>query len=251
MKTMRGPVTLITGASSGIGRAIAVRLAPERDLLLNGRDRGRLEETAKQCNPESPLIWTHDLCELESISNSLADCLGKQQVSVNCFIHCAGMVTVLPARSIGYASAQRILDVNCVSALEIVSTLLKRRINHQALSNVLFISSIWSRTGARGHTLYCASKAALDGAMRALAVELAPTIRVNSLLLGAVKTPMAAPALENPIVAAAVQRDYPLGLGSPEAVADVVAFIVSEQARWITGQEIVVDGGRVIDTSHK
>ena len=251
MKTMRGPVTLITGASSGIGRAIAVRLAPERGLLLNGRDRGRLEETAKQCNPESHLTWTHDLCELKGISTSLADCLDKQQVSVNCFIHCAGMVTVLPARSIGYASAQRILDVNCVSALEIVSTLLKRRINHQALSNVLFISSIWSRTGARGHTLYCASKAALDGAMRALAVELAPTIRVNSLLLGAINTPMAAAALGNLIVAAAVRRDYPLGLGSPEAVADVAAFIVSEQARWITGQEIVVDGGRVIDTSHK
>lgn len=248
---MQRPVTLITGASSGVGRAIAVRLAPERILLLNGRDRERLEETARQCTNGPHLIWTQDLCDLKNILNSLVDCLAKHQISVNCFIHSAGMVTVMPARSIGYVNAQRILDVNCVSALEIVSTLLKKRVNHHALTNALFISSIWSRTGSRGHTLYCASKAALDGAMRALAVELAPTVRVNSLLLGAVNTPMAANALENPIVAAAVRRDYPLGLGSPEAVADVAAFIVSEQARWITGQEIVVDGGRSIDTSHK
>ncbi|MCU1361826.1 MAG: hypothetical protein JWN99_3115, partial [Ilumatobacteraceae bacterium] len=78
-------------------------------------------------------------------------------------------------------------------------------------------------------------------------VELAPAVRVNSIALGAVETPMAASALAHPTIRERIEADYPLGLGTPEQVVRAVEFLLSEDASWITGQVMVVDGGR---TSH-
>jgi NAD(P)-dependent dehydrogenase (short-subunit alcohol dehydrogenase family) len=105
--------------------------------------------------------------------------------------------------------------------------------------------------GVRGHSLYCASKAALDGLMRALAVELAPETRVNSILPGALDTSMSASALSDPQVAASLKANYPLGIGKPEDIANAVQFLMSDEARWLTGQEIVIDGGRTVNFSLK
>ena len=116
---------------------------------------------------------------------------------------------------------------------------------------MVVISSIWSQFGARGHSLYCASKAAVDGMMRALAVELAPDVRVNSVLPGAVRTPMGEAALTDPEIVEGLRQNYPLGIGQPGDVAAAVEFLMSEDARWITGQQFVVDGGRTINMSLK
>jgi NAD(P)-dependent dehydrogenase (short-subunit alcohol dehydrogenase family) len=141
--------------------------------------------------------------------------------------------------------------VNYVAAQQIIATLLKKRVNPGRLRSVVVISSIWSQFGARGHSLYCASKAALDGMVRALAVELAPDVRVNSVLPGAVRTPMAEAALADPRIVEGLRQNYPLGLGQPADVAAAVEFLMSEDARWITGQQFVVDGGRTVNMSHK
>ena len=159
------------------------------------------------------------------------------------------MVTALPMRSVDYSVAQEIMNVNFFSAAEIVHVLLKRKVNGQRLTDILFISSIWSRFGARAHSAYCASKAALDGLMRALALELAPGIRVNSILPGAIRTSMAAEAFADPIIVDKLNRDYPLGLGKPDDIADAIEFVLSQKARWLTGQEIVIDGGRTVNMS--
>ena len=189
--------TLITGASSGIGRAIAVRLSAERALVLHGRNQERLAETRLLCAaPDRHILWPLDLNETASITGSLTSLLAERYVEA--FIHCAGAVTVLPMRSTDHQTAQALMNVNFFSALEIVNLLLKKKINQHQLTNIVFISSIFSRFGARGHAAYCASKAALDGLMRALAVELAPAIRVNSILPGALKTSMSAAGFADP-----------------------------------------------------
>jgi len=246
------PYTLVTGASSGIGRAIAERLVRSRRLILHGRDNGRLEETRSACaRPESHLLWTHDFRQVAQVAPALTGLLIGQGMAVDGFVHCAGAVHVLPARSARLEAVLESLNVNYVAAQQIIATLLKKRVNPGRLRSVVVISSIWSQFGARGHSLYCASKAALDGMVRALAVELAPDVRVNSVLPGAVRTPMAEAALADPRIVEGLRQNYPLGLGQPADVAAAVEFLMSEDARWITGQQFVVDGGRTVNMSHK
>jgi NAD(P)-dependent dehydrogenase (short-subunit alcohol dehydrogenase family) len=83
--------------------------------------------------------------------------------------------------------------------------------------------------------------------MRALAVELAPEVRVNSVLPGAVETAMTKQVFADPEVAPRVSAEYPLGTGKPGDIAAAVEFLLSEDARWITGQQLVVDGGRTVN----
>ncbi len=244
--------TLITGAASGIGRATAIRLSATRKLVLHDRDGQGLKETRRLCaSPEGHQLWEFDLLEIDKLSQALAAFLVEKSLFVDSLVHCAGIVTILPVKAVTYLNVQEIMTVNFTSAVEIVSMLLKRKPNGGNLRNIVFISSIWSKFGARGHTLYSASKGALDAFMKGLAVELAPTVRVNSLVLGAVKTRMAEQALADPEIAARYRRDYLLGLGQPDYVADAVEFLLSDRARWITGQQIVVDGGRTVDMSLK
>lgn len=244
--------TLITGASSGIGRAVAVRLSDARGLILHGRDEKRLDETRRMCEgPERHIAWKMDFNSVDQVAGSLSSLLEDQDRAVESFVHCAGSTTVLPARRVDHRVAQASLNVNYLSAVEIINVLLKKKINDHSLANIVFISSIWSRFGARAHSAYCASKGALDGLMRALAVELAPGIRVNSILPGAIQTSMAAEAFADPAIVEQLSRDYPMGLGEPADIADAVEFLLSSRARWLTGQEIVIDGGRTVNMSLK
>jgi NAD(P)-dependent dehydrogenase (short-subunit alcohol dehydrogenase family) len=244
--------TLVTGASSGIGRATAVRLSQERKLILHGRNFDRLAETRDQCAAsDAHCIWSFDLKDVEHLGTTLAAFLQEKSAGVECFIHCAGMVTILPMRAVDYRVVHEIMDVNFTSAVEIINVLLKKRVNRQNLKNILFVSSIWSNFGARGYSPYCASKGALDALMRALAVELASSIRVNSILPGAIQTQMAKQAFSDPEILAKWKQDYPLGLGEPDDIVNAVEFVISDRARWMTGQQIVVDGGRTVNMSLK
>jgi len=242
--------TLITGASSGLGRSIALRLASNRRLILNGRNSGRLRETLANCdNPDQHLVWEYDLNDVENLADALAKLITERGIAIESFVHAAGILKILPVRSATCKTMHEVLNTNLVSAFEVVSLLSKRRVNQQQLRTVLFISSIASQFGAPGFSMYAASKSALDGLMRSLAVELAPGVRVNSILPGGFRTPMTEAILEDPIFEQKLVRDYPLGLGQVEDVVDAVDFLVSERSRWITGQQIVVDGGRSINIS--
>ncbi len=85
--------------------------------------------------------------------------------------------------------------------------------------------------------------------MRALAVELAPAVRVNSILPGAIRTPMSETTFADPAIVEKLNKDYPLGVGAPEDIAEAVAFVLSPRSRWLTGQEFVIDGGRTANMS--
>jgi len=244
--------TLITGASSGIGRAAAIRLSRERRLIIHGRKLDQLEITRQMCdNAEQHVIWAHDFKDVGGLADSLTPFLFESGRKVASFVHCAGMVTILPMRSIDHRVAQVIMNVNFFSAVEIINILLKKKINSGSLKNVLFVSSIWSKYGSRAHSVYCASKAALDGLMRSLAIELAPAVRVNSILPGAIQTSMAERGFADMAIIQKLQQDYPLGLGQPVDIANVIEFILSDRARWLTGQQIVIDGGRTVNMSLK
>lgn len=241
---------LLTGASSGIGRDMAIGLSDRYSLILNGRDAERLEETRRACrSPERHLCWPRDLAEVGTLGAALTGFLGEHGAQVSGFVHCAAILKVLPLRSIAIEHAQDVMNTNVLAAMEITRVLTRRAVNGRSLEGIVFISSIAGRFGAKGFTAYCASKAALDGLMKALAVELGPQVRVNSVLPGGVRTPMTDAMFDDPDTAERLTRDYPLGVGLPSDIGDAVAFLLSPQARWITGHQMTVDGGRSANIS--
>lgn len=240
--------TLITGASSGIGRDTAIRLSASFRLILHGRDKARLEETRLRCDsPESHVPWDLDLREVNQIEGTLKQLLEKHELFVENFVHCAGTLRILPMRTIERETVQEIMDVNFTSAVEIVRLLARKKVNEKQLRGIVFVSSTASQFGARGFNLYCASKGALDAFMRALAVELAPDVRVNSVLPGAIRTAMTETMLSEQELEARLKVGYPLGLGLPSDIVSAIEFLLSKSARWITGHQLVVDGGRTVN----
>lgn len=239
--------TLITGASSGFGRSIAEKFSPTRRLILVGRKAETLEAVRSQCaSPENHLIWVRDLSRIEGIGEELSALLAEKSASVDHFVHSAGLLTIQYARAIEMSSVAQIFNVNVFSALEIIRPLVQKRVNQGALKSITFISSVATRVGASGYSAYSASKGAVNGISLSLAVELAPAVRVNSILPGIVGTEMNTEHFANPEFVESVLVTHPLGLGKAEDVADTVEFLASDKARWITGQEIVVDGGRTV-----
>jgi NAD(P)-dependent dehydrogenase (short-subunit alcohol dehydrogenase family) len=244
--------TLITGASSGIGKRLALQLSPHSRLLLCGRNKDKLNEVIHECaQPENHYAWEFDLENPAVLKESLERFLTESQLTIDCFIHCAGMINVAHMKNTDYSSALQLFNINFFSAVEITSVLLKKKVNQARLKNIVFISAILGHFGSKGYNLYSASKAALDGLMKSLAIELAPEIRVNSVLPGGVRTPMSETSYNDPAILQKALHDYPLGIGEPEDIANMVEFLISDKAKWVTGQEIIVDGGRTINISHK
>jgi len=235
--------TLITGASSGFGRSIAQKLAPSRRLLLAGRNMERLEATRNSCEaPERHLLWVRDLSQLDGIGDELASLLIEKKIGIEHFIHSAGVPGIQLARANEMAFVTQLFNVNLFSAMEIIRPLTQKRVNNGALRSITFISSIATRLGASGYAVYAASKGAVNAMSLSLAVELAPAVRVNAVLPGIVETRMTKEYFTD----ASFVSFYPLGFGHPEDIANAVEFLTSDRARWITGQEIVVDGGRTV-----
>ncbi len=185
--------------------------------------------------------------DIDTIDASLTDFIERRGLAVDGFVHSAGTLKVLPLRLHERGAAREIIDVNFVSAAEILRLLVRKKRSGGHLRGVVFISSTASQFGARGFGLYSASKGALDAFMRAMAVELAPDVRVNSVLPGAVRTAMTGPMLADSELLDRIQRDHPLGIGEPSDIAAAVEFLLSDKARWITGHQLVVDGGRTVD----
>lgn len=236
---------LITGASSGLGCEMALRFSANHRLILCGRDEERLQRTRAECHSsEKHLIWRHDLMDVESIAGQLADFLAAHNVRVGGLVHSAAQLNVLPLRSLSPDIVLDTFRTNVLSAMELVRTLTKKRVNEQRLCTVVFVSSIASQFGAKGFSAYSASKGALDALMKSLAVELAPGVRVNSVLPGALHTAMTASMFGDPELADRLASAYPLGIGVPNDIVDAVEFLLSKKASWITGQQMVVDGGR-------
>jgi NAD(P)-dependent dehydrogenase (short-subunit alcohol dehydrogenase family) len=245
---LRSSYIIISGASSGIGRCIAVGLSNRFNLILLGRRDDYLQETKSLCtNSDMHLILNIDLSNTKDLENSLSLFLKSNAINITHFVHCAGLIQILPLKMISADLINSIFSTNFVSAALISKILMRHSINSSALRGIIFISSNISNFGAKAFSLYAASKAALDSLMRCLAVELAPRVRVNSVLPGAIHTDMTENIFQNKKTVDRLSVSYPLGLGQPEDVYSMVDFLISENSRWITGQQFVVDGGRTIN----
>jgi NAD(P)-dependent dehydrogenase (short-subunit alcohol dehydrogenase family) len=239
---------LITGASSGIGRSIAIKLAETNNIILVARDIERLEATKRLCSSNFDCqIFQSELNNLNSIEETFSKAILDNKWKIRHFIHSAGYVRLLPIRSTSLETIQTTFSTNFVSASLITKVLINKKVNGSALKSIVFISSNISNFGAKAFSIYAASKGALDSLMRCLAVELAPKVRVNSVLPGPIRTEMTKNILESRETTTQIAEDYPLGLGEPDDISNMVEYLISNKAKWVTGQQFTVDGGGTIN----
>jgi NAD(P)-dependent dehydrogenase (short-subunit alcohol dehydrogenase family) len=241
---------LLTGASSGIGRETAIYLSDNYNIILGGRDQTRLQETLNCCNKKNHhLIWQQNLADINTIENSLTQFISANKCLVQSFLHAAGYMKMVPLKMITVDLLQITFNVNVFAAAIITKILTKKKTNNDCLKNIVLISSNISNFGAKAFGAYGASKSAVDGLMRCLAIELAPKIRVNSVLPGSMKTAMTEHLYENQSLIDQMNATIPLGEGTVKDIPGIVKFLLSNESRWITGQQITVDGGRTINVT--
>jgi len=240
--SLAGHRILVTGASSGIGRATAV-LAAQRgaSVALVGRHQPRLEETLEMMVGDEHTIHNFDLSEADSVDRLFAESGPTSDI-----IHAAGTQVTSPVRVLTDKQINDLMTINVHAALRLARAFSKRKNRTPTPHAIVLVSSVMGLVGVSGGTAYSAAKSAIGGIVRSLGVEFAPIgIRVNAVAPGYVHTPL----LEqmNKVWTedqrATVESLHPLGFGEPRDVAGALLFLCSSEARWITGTVLPVDGG--------
>lgn len=240
-----GQTLLVTGASSGIGRAVARLLVLQgARVLLGGRDAARLAAEAEAMGPGRAIPAPHHLQDLDDACAWVGE-LAQAWGPLGGIVHAAGVRSGQPIRMVQQAHLARLMALHVQVPLGLIKGFRLRR-PRGLPGAVVLLSSVLGLVGAPLEAAYGAAKAALGGLVRCAALELAPEgIRVNAIAPGYVETGMLASfreTLTEEQFARIVAR-HPLGLGQPEDVAHAAAFLLGGTARWVTGTTLVVDGG--------
>lgn len=238
---MKNSFLLITSATSSFAVELINSFIEPKNLLLHARNEIELDRLINKLPVHHNIVkWIYDFEEIDDLGETLNECITNNKINVNEFVHFSGVLSLGLIRTISLSRSLKTFNVNFFSALEIIRVLTSKT-NKKAIKNIILISSLSSKFGERGNSLYVASKSALDGLVRSLSLELAPSVRINSVLPGGINTKINAAALLND---PDMLRNYPLGEGQASDVVNYIEFLLSEKSRWITGQNVVVDGGK-------
>lgn len=243
--SLKGKNIVITGASSGIGKQCVISAsALGAFVILVGRSEERLKETAGLLDNKNYSIVVSDITHYEDTVSKLE--IGIENLKIDGIIHAAGISTTLPLRNITPEKLQPFFETNVFAAINITKLLTKSKYANPEGMSVVFIASVMGVVGELGKTTYSLTKGALVAGTKSLALELAnKNIRVNCVLPGVVETPMSANAVysQNEEAYSKIKSYHPIGLGKPEDVANACTFLLSNASRWITGTNLIVDGG--------
>lgn len=222
---------LVIGGSSGIGKALEKELTDEGHMVYATYNNNAIEATKQ-------LKVTH----LNVLSDmNMIDFLPE---TLDGFVYCPGSIQLRPFSRIKPESFVIDFELQVVGAIKTLQMALPLLKAAQSAS-VVFFSTVAVQMGFNFHTQVAASKGAVEGLARSLAAELAPGIRVNAIAPSLTDTPLAAKLLSSDEKREANAQRHPLKkIGSPENIAQMAAFLLSEKSSWITGQIIPVDGGK-------
>jgi NAD(P)-dependent dehydrogenase (short-subunit alcohol dehydrogenase family) len=244
MITLQNKTILITGASSGIGKATSVLLSQlGANVIITARNEDTLTDTFSELDASGNHLKV--IADLTN-TNDIKHLVKLLPLPIDGLVHCCGKVLPVPVKFIKESQLQDVFSVNYFSAVNLMADLLSaKKINNN--SSIAFISSVSTLHAYFGGAPYISSKAALEGYAKTLALELAPKkIRVNVLQPALVRT-----AIFDSTVNAAIDTEkmnelvnsYPLGIGEPIDVANALAFFMSDASKWITGASLKMDGG--------
>lgn len=232
---------LITGASSGIGRAVAIlasRLGAS--LILCARDEERLQKVREELkHPCKHLCIPFDVTDISQYEPVFAQAVSDGR-KLDGLVHCAGIARALPVRLMKPSMIREMMDVNFHSFLYLTHEYAKKK-NSQG-GSIVAVSSANSHYPQKCMSVYAASKAALEAAVKTMALELvSQNIRINCVIPGAVETPMMEKTGEDALKG--ILEKQLLGAGKPEQIANMIVFLLSEATSFITGRSMFVDGG--------
>ncbi len=238
---LQGKTLLVTGASSGIGKATAI-LASKlgATIVLVARNVERLNETLSELAGEGHSAISAELTDEEQLKKIV-----ESVPNLNGAVFCAGKGLTLPVQFCDRAHFDEIFNVNFFSTVELMRLLYKKKKITKDASIVLLASMGGTRIFSGGNGIYGASKAALDSFMKFAAKEFAARkVRVNSICPAMVDTPLIHRGTVSEEQLAEDAKRYPLKrYGKPEDIANAAVFLLSDASSWITGTSMIVDGG--------
>ena len=219
---------LLIGGSYGIGAAIATKLSKDNNVFIASR--------SKENIPEDVTHLSFNALEDDSSELDVPD-------TIHSFIYCPGTINLKPFKMMSVETFQEDLNINFLSMVKSVKGILPK-LKKAEQANLLFFSTVAVNTGMPFHTSVAASKGAIEGFAKALAAEYAPNFRVNVIAPSLTDTPLASKLVSNDAKKEKMAERHPLKrIGTVNDIASTAAFLLSDQASWITGQVLGVDGG--------
>ncbi len=233
---------IVTGASSGIGRQIASELAGAGATVLAIARRAERLSELKENYPERIVPGVLDVRDTEKL-REVMQAFVREYGKFHGAVHAAGTGASTPLRAYDETIAREIMDISFWSGIRLMQLVNMKKHSEPKCSSVLF-SSVSAYVGEKTHFAYSAAKSALQTAVRTLAKEIYPEgRRINTVSPGWVDTPLAQGALESGTTDPKMLDRLLLGRGRTEDVSGVVLFLLSNRGQWITGTDIVIDGG--------
>lgn len=239
--SLRGKTILVTGASSGIGRAIAIETSKMgATVTITARNEDRLRETHALMSGENHKLILADLSSEDDLNKLVRDL-----PALDGLVHCAGLTIPKPFHFYSQENIKTVMGVNFEAPVFLTQALVKQK-KISKLASIVFISSISGvYVSYMAGSIYSASKGAINGMAKGMALELSSKgVRVNSVNPGMVQTNILSEGVVSEEQLEEDRKKYPLKrYGKPEEVAYAVIYLLSDASAWVTGSNLLIDGG--------